>query len=429
MKKNVLIFPCGSEFGLEAHRALRYSTHFNLIGASSVDDHGKFVFDNYVGDIPFVNTPGFLERVNEVVDSYNIDFIIPAHDNVLLSLAQEKAAGRLHCELITSPLETCEIATSKLKTYEFFKDILPTPKVFKSISEVRETDLPIFLKPEVGNGSRGTQTAKTLEDITFYTKKDPSLLLLEFLPGKEFTVDCFTNHKGELLFCKARQRARIGNGISTNSVHVADNRRFREIAELINKHLPWRGVWFFQVKENAKGELVLMEIAPRAAGTSGLARGKGVNLLLLSLFDAQSYDVDVFENDYDIVIDRALQNRYRHNIAYQHVYLDFDDLVIFDGKVNPEVMAFVYQCFNKKIKVHLITKHANTLGESLKKYHLNDIFDEIIHIKKEDEKHLYIKHKNAIFIDDSFAERRKIHDKCHIPTFDGHMIESLIEKF
>jgi hypothetical protein len=38
MKKNVLVFPCGSEIGLEIHKSLSYSTHFTLVGGSSVDD-------------------------------------------------------------------------------------------------------------------------------------------------------------------------------------------------------------------------------------------------------------------------------------------------------------------------------------------------------------------------------------------------------
>ena len=41
--KNILVFPCGSEIALEIYRSLRYSTHFKLIGANSLDDHGKFV--------------------------------------------------------------------------------------------------------------------------------------------------------------------------------------------------------------------------------------------------------------------------------------------------------------------------------------------------------------------------------------------------
>jgi hypothetical protein len=426
MKKNVLVFPCGSEIALEVHKSLQFSTHFNLIGGNSVPDHGKFVFKNYIGDLPFVTEPDFVEKVNEVVKKHDVDFIIPTHDNVLLKLAQAQAAGNLRCKLVTSPIETCEIATSKLRTYETLKDVVSTPKVYQSVDDITPSDLPIFLKPEVGNGSRGTQTAKSLEDLKFYLQKDASLLMLEYLPGKEYTIDCFTNRHGELLFCEGRQRTRISNGTSVNSETVKD-KRFQEYSKKINSHLKFRGVWFFQLKERENGELVLMEIAPRVAGTMGLVRGKGVNLALLSLFDAMDYDVSVFENDYDMVIDRALQNKYQHNIKYNHVYLDFDDLVIFEDKVNPLVMAFVFQCLNNGVAVHLLTKHKHDLTATLEKYRLTGIFDDVAHIKSEDDKHLCVKHKDAIFIDDSFAERQKIHEMCKIPVFDAHGIESLME--
>ncbi|HSW37372.1 MAG TPA: ATP-grasp domain-containing protein [Candidatus Saccharimonadales bacterium] len=428
MKKNVLVFPCGSEIGLEIHKSLGLSTHFNLIGGSSVDDHGKFVYKNYLGDLPFFNDPEFVKKINETVDKHKIDFILSAHDGVILQLAQAKARGELACELVTSPLETCEIACSKLKTYQFFNGVIPTPRVYQNVGELKPADLPVFLKPEVGNGSRGVQIAKTIEDARFYTKKDPSLLLLEYLPGKEYTVDCFTNKDGKLLFCEGRERSRIMNGISVNSVTVKDE-RFSKLADKINQKLKFRGVWFFQVKERANGELVLMEIAPRIAGTMGLVRCKGVNLVLLSLFDALGYDVAVFENDYEMVIDRALQNSYKHDMTYKHVYLDFDDLVIFEGKVNPTVMAFVYQCLNRQIKVHLLTRHTQDLEQSLKKYRLSNVFDELIWIKDDSEKPGYIEEKDAIFIDDSFAERKKVHETCGIPVFDAHMIESLMEEF
>ena len=52
--KNVLVFPCGSEIGLEVNRALANSTHFKLYGGNSVDDHGKFVYKNYISGIPFI---------------------------------------------------------------------------------------------------------------------------------------------------------------------------------------------------------------------------------------------------------------------------------------------------------------------------------------------------------------------------------------
>ena len=71
MKKNekirVLVFPCGSEVGLEIHRSLKYSRHIELYGGNSTDDHGKFVYDKYVGNIPFITDTNFLEHLKKIV--------------------------------------------------------------------------------------------------------------------------------------------------------------------------------------------------------------------------------------------------------------------------------------------------------------------------------------------------------------------------
>jgi len=426
MKKNVLVFPCGTEIGLELHRSLQYSTHFTLIGASSVDDHGKFVFQEYVGGLPFASAPEFVNKLNEVVDARHIDFVFPAHDSAVLRLAQEHAAGTLHCDVITSPVETCAIARSKRQSYERLMGVIPTPHVYANADVLRARDYPVFLKPDVGQGSKGTYVAIDRRDIDFYLSKDPSLLVLEYLPGKEYTVDCFTNRNGELLFAEGRVRARISNGISVSSATVEDV-RFKDAAEKLNRALRFRGVWFFQLKERQTGELVLMEIAPRVAGTMGLVRCKGANLPLLSLFDAMGVDVELFKNRSVVVIDRALQSRYKHDIHYRHVYLDLDDLLILGGRVNPAVVAFVYQCINKNIMVHLLTRHEHDVLSTLREHRLDCAFDYIVKVESDAEKYEYITESEAIFIDDSFAERRRVHQVLGIPTFDAHAIESLMD--
>jgi predicted ATP-grasp superfamily ATP-dependent carboligase len=428
MKKNVLVFPCGSEIGLEVYKSLNASTHFNLIGGSSVDDHGKYVYANYFGDLPMVGEPDFVPKLNAIIDELQVKFIIPAHDSVVLALAQAKSRGELHCDVITSPADTCDIARSKKKTYEVLTGVIETPRIYESADTLSPQDYPVFLKPEVGQGSKGTHKATVSEQVAFYLSEDPTLMILEYLPGKEYTVDCFTDRHGELRFAEGRERIRISNGISVSSASVADD-RFQELAEKINSKIVFRGVWFFQVKERLDGELVLMEIAPRIAGTMGLVRAKGINMALLSLFDAMDYDVDIFENKYAMTIDRALQNSYKHNIDYRHVYLDFDDLVIYEGKVNPVVMAFVFQCLNNQIEVHLLTRHKQDLDATLRQYRLTGIFDDVIWIQNEGDKHSYIKEKDAIFIDDSFAERKAVYDELGTPVFDAHMIEALLEKF
>ena len=67
-KKRILIFPCGSEVGLELNRSLKYSRHFKIYGGSSVDDHGKYVYENYIGNIPFVTDELFISHLKELID-------------------------------------------------------------------------------------------------------------------------------------------------------------------------------------------------------------------------------------------------------------------------------------------------------------------------------------------------------------------------
>ncbi|MDB5175755.1 MAG: carbamoylphosphate synthase large subunit [Candidatus Saccharibacteria bacterium] len=425
MKKKILVYPCGSEIGLEIYKSVAHSIHIELFGGSAVDDHGKLVYENYIGGLPFVDDPSFVEKLNQVVRDNNIDYIFPAHDSVVLLLAQEKAAGTLDCDVITSPLEACVVARSKKQTYQTLGDLVPTARQYEA-DQVAEADFPLFLKPDVGQGSKGTQLVHNLNEMAFYLEKDPTLLILDYLPGAEYTIDCFTNKNGELLYAAGRERKRISNGISVHSEFVQDE-RFAQLAAAINGRLPFRGGWFFQVKARDDGELVLMEIATRIAGTMGLSRGRGTNLPLLSVYDAMGYDVEVLTNNYEVIIDRALENRFKLALDYSHVYLDFDDMVIREGKVNVQVMAFVYQCHNQNIPVHLITRHKDDLAITLAQYHLESSFTSHIWLTDEaDEKYNYIREDDAIFIDDSFAERKKVQEHCHVPVFDAHMIECLM---
>lgn len=423
-KSNVLVFPCGSEIGLEIYRSLSLSTHFDLIGGSSVDDHGSLIYENYIGGLPLIDDEDFITKLNIIINNNKIDYIFPAHDSVVFKLAKE--SKMINCKIISSPVNTCIISRSKRLTYEVLRDVIPTPIIYSDIGKIKNEDFPVFLKPDIGQGSKGTCIANNREDIEFYLCKDQTLIVTELLPGDEFTIDCFTDKNGKLTVCLPRMRTRIQNGISARSEIVEDN-KFNEIAESINSTIKFRGVWFFQLKRRSSGELVLLEIAPRVAGTMGLTRSRGVNLPLLSLFDVQEYDTEVMVNNYEILIDRALENKYKHNIKYNHVYIDLDDLIVFEDKVNPYVIAFLFQCTNKGVKAHLITRHRGDLTATLDRYKLTGIFNEVIWLKNKEDKHKFITEKSAIFIDDSFAERKSVHDKLGIPVFDAHMIESLLD--
>lgn len=414
-QKNVLIFPCGSECGLEILQALALEKCATVYGASSlVNNPGPFVYENYIEEaVPYISDAAFIETFNALLSRYEIDYVFPTIDSVALFLAEHR--GELGAQVVSSCYETNAICRSKSRTYEQLDGVVALPEVF-SPESVREELLPVFLKPNVGQGSQGTVLAKDLKTVWYFTERNPDLLVMEYLPGREYTIDCFTDRHGELRFTGGRERRRIKSGIAVNSVRVHDD-RFAEWAEKINGAIRFRGGWFFQVKENAEGEFVLMEVASRMAGTSALARNRGVNLPLLSLYDAMGMDVSILENNLDNEIDRTFVNRFRLGCEFETVYCDFDDCLVVRGKVNTGLLEFLYRCLNGGKRLVLLTRHAEDIHVSLKKYRLRDLFDEVIHITNEEPKSKYIQGSGAIFIDDSHRERMDVNKRCGIGAF------------
>lgn len=423
--KNILVFPCGSEVGLEINKSLKDISFITLFGGSSVSDHGLWEYENYIPNIPYITDNEFIDKLNAILDKYNIDYILPALDAVVLKLSEVRDS--LHAEVLTSSKEAVDICRSKKKTYEKLKGLDFLPIVYKSPNDVHQ--YPVLMKPAVGQGAQGVKKVFDREELEFeLAHREEEQVVCEFLPGTEYTVDCFTDRNGRLLFASHRSRRRIKNGISVNSFLEPKDERIQKIAEEINERMKFRGVWFFQVKKNAGGEYRLMECATRVAGTMCVERARGVNLPLLTVFDFMGYDVTI-DPQFDYVeTDRALSNDYDLNFKYDELYIDYDDTIIVHDRVNESVMALLYRCENRGIPVYLVTKHDGNIIKSLQeKKIMPELFAKIIHLDKKQVKKDFIHPStHALYLDDSFAERREIGREFGIRTMGVDMVEVLL---
>jgi hypothetical protein len=426
-RHNVLVFPAGSEIGLEIFHSLKYSHHVEVFGASGKNDHAAFLYEasHYVEDEQlYVDSPDFVERFNGYLRRWAIEFIYPTHDTVANFLAEHQE--RIAAHVITSGAEANRIARFKNATYATFGSFDFCPRVYSA--PYVGLLFPVFLKPYDGQGGKGTYRADDALELAFWLRKDPELLVTEFLPGEELTVDCFSEFGGELLFIGPRTRERVQMGISFRSTAVEVSDDLRRIAEAINGTVSLNGAWFFQVKRDALGRWKLLEFAPRQSSTMGLYRHCGVNFALLSLFNALKVPVQILRNDYALQLDRCLHNRYKAGFSYERVYIDFDETLVAAGRVHGRVMDYLYQCRNRGIKIVLITKHRDDLATTLQNFAISsELFDSIIHLRGNEAKADFIQPEGSIFIDNYWHDRRDVKDRHGIPVFDVDAVECLMQ--
>lgn len=421
-KIKVLVFPCGAENALEIYQALRYSVHVEIFGASSVDDHGRFRFDNYIGNLPKISQPEFDEKFSALIREYSIDLVFPTHDTVCEYLAPR--AQKMGFYLVNGDIETTAITRSKRHTYRLFSDLGWTPHVYPGVEEIKQW--PVIAKPDTGQGGQQVMLLHNLEEAIAGERQITDPVFVEYLPGEEITVDCFTDRNRNLVFIGPRSRERIRAGISMRSAFLEPENAITNIATEINSRITFRGPWFFQLKRSKDEKWKLLEVACRIAGTMSAQRARGINLPLLTIQDYLERDVVALPEYRVSLVDRSLCTRTVINYEFDTVYVDLDDTLVIDGYCTPLVISYLYQMVKEDKYLVLITRHAFDVQQTLLDAKIApNLFNKIIHITDGESKANLISSR-AIFIDNHFNERLSVAKSCSIPVLDVDMLEFLI---
>lgn len=420
-KLRVLVFPAGTEIGLEIYAALKDCKEIQLFAAGqNTPNHAQFLYDTY-HIVPSVHDDTYVSELSKLIKKLHIDFIYPAHDDALVALTRD--AHHFDATILAPSETTCRTTRSKSQTYHALHGIVPVPKLFDNPTDVH--NFPVIVKPDKGQGSWGVVRANTAEMLVDAVAATDDCIICEYLPGEEYTIDCFSHQQQGLLFAGARIRMRMRNGIAVHT-RTVDLPEAMPYAEAINNTLNLRGAWFFQAKRAQDGTLTILEVAPRIAGSMSTHRMQGINFAWLTILEMRGFSLSILRNPSPIIVDRALQNRYRHNIQYRELYIDLDDTILHQNQIHTGAVQLIYQSLNQQKRVILLTRHKGNLLETLSQYRLTQLFDEIIHLEPHQKKSQFITSSDAIFVDDSFAERLDVAQRCAIPTFDLHMIDLLL---
>ncbi len=285
---------------------------------------GRYLRKDFV-QIPQGGDKDFIDQLLTVCKQKKIAIILSLVTKELIPLAlHQKEFEALGVKTLISPVASLEIANNKSRLYEFLQWRGIAVPAFRVVETVEQFELavkelgfpqnPVCFKPSLSNGGRGFRImdpGMEESDLLFNqkpqslyisyvdalrilsSKKFPELLVGEWLPGEEFSVDCLAN-QGVLIAAYPRLRKKIINGISVEGEFIHNEEIIGYCRQIIHE-LKLHGNIGIQVKRSEKGKFLLLEINPRVQGTIAAALGAGVNLPLLAVKQELGMPIEAYE--------------------------------------------------------------------------------------------------------------------------------------
>lgn len=285
---------------------------------------GRYLHDDFI-QIPKADDVDFIDSLFNICIEKGIRVVMPLVTKELLPLARHKNRFEEQgISIMVSSREAFEIANNKSACYTYLtKKGIAVPKFFvvnttedfiHAAFELGHPHKPFCFKPSVSNGSRGFRiVSDSLDecDMLFNHKPYnqfityphalailsshpfPELLVTDYLPGDEYSVDCLAEN-GKAKLVVPRLRKKMINGISVQGEVIEDKAVMdycTRIIEVIGLH----GNIGIQVKKNINGDPILLEINPRVQGTIVAVKGAGVNLPVLAIKQQLGIPIELHE--------------------------------------------------------------------------------------------------------------------------------------
>ncbi len=264
--------------------------------------------------VPPPEAPDYIDALRTVCRTERIDLVIPQTTREIAVLSEHRdtfEAGGVR--VMVSGAAAVEAANDKGQLLALFDRLgLPAPAWQRAQSEAELVeaaaalgypDAPVVVKPPVSNGMRGLRILReaawdaarfladkpsgvelALDDLLAVLRRGPSwpeLLVTEYLPGPEYSVDAFLGER--LAVAMPRRRDAIRSGISFDTTLLPGRADLVEPTLRAARYLGLHYAVGFQFKEDADGVPRLLECNPRVQGTMVASVFGGLNAIWLSV--------------------------------------------------------------------------------------------------------------------------------------------------
>ena len=264
--------------------------------------------DEKIFTVPNISDDNFVTTILDIISEHKIDVYIPGIDEEILIAIEISKEMNIQ---VLSPSQTfVELCLDKFKLMKVLSD--------KNISNIdtymgdnysEEFEYPIFLKPNVGRGSRGIKKIDTLVEyeayfvLEEYAKKD--ILVQPFIGGEEYTVSVTVNNLNQLISIVPKI-VYTKQGI-TKYAQSIKHEKIEAICKKIVEELKPQGSFNVQLKlyDNV---VYIFEINPRFSTTLVLSVASGVNEVDLAIENFDKEKVDYIDDFKELKLIRRWEN-------------------------------------------------------------------------------------------------------------------------
>jgi carbamoyl-phosphate synthase large subunit len=276
---------------------------------------GRFLVDQFY-EVPPPEAPDYIARLLKICEQEAIDLILPQTTREIAVLSQQKESLREHgIAVMVASGSAVAASNDKGEILDHFAALgLPYPRFYRATTEQQVIEYahqlgypknPVVVKPPVSNGMRGLRvlmenawnverflnekpggTEIALSELLLILGRGnrwPDLLVTEYLPGPEYSVDAFIGTQVSVAIPRLRRAIRSGISFE-NEIEYRDD--LAEYTLRAGNHLGLTGAFGFQFKLDQNGIPKVLECNPRVQGTMVASLFSGVNIIWLAVKEA-----------------------------------------------------------------------------------------------------------------------------------------------
>lgn len=225
-----------------------------------------------VTTVPGVDDPSYVTGLVRLVKQYDVELVIPTVSEELLLMSLAKETFPASCEVAISGADSVGVCDDKLFTASALaRQDIPVPRFavpgdFSGPAEAAQAlGDPFISKPRRSRGGRGVQLLSA-DSTAQWDALDDSVILQEFAPGDEYGPMAYrTDDFADVVVLKKTglRDGVVGNATGTARVASEDAPKVRDLAAQVMAALGLVGPADMDIRINAEGEPVLLEVNAR----------------------------------------------------------------------------------------------------------------------------------------------------------------------